>query len=144
MKKILPTVDAASVVNLPRFDDTGSLVVAEAGDRIPFVLRRMFSVTGVPAGTKRGGHAHRRCHQLMICAAGAVNVVVADELRTRTIALDAPDKALHVPPGLWVEQTYRDPATVLTVLCDRPYEADDYIRDVKAFASWRQENLAES
>jgi hypothetical protein len=52
--------------------------------------------------------------------------------------LDTPQKALHIPPGLWAEQIYRDPATLLLVLCDRLYEAEDYIRDMEAFIAWRR------
>ena len=86
----------------------------------------------------RGHHAHRQCHQLLICPIGVVSVVIADGSSSRTITLDTPEKALHIPPGLWAEEIYRDPTTVLLVLCDRPYEPEDYIRDMAAYRAWRQ------
>jgi dTDP-4-dehydrorhamnose 3,5-epimerase-like enzyme len=135
---LLPTVDAAMVLTLSRIDDDCALVIAEAKKHVPFDIRRVFFVTAVAAGEMRGHHAHRRCHQLLVCPAGAVSVRLSDGAANRIVELDAPQKALHIPPGLWAEQTYRDPATVLLVLCDRPYEAEDYIRDVAGFVAWRR------
>jgi dTDP-4-dehydrorhamnose 3,5-epimerase-like enzyme len=138
MKHTLPTVDSAIVINLPKINDDCALVIAEAKKHVPFDINRIFFVSGVPAGSMRGHHAHRQCHQLLICPIGVVSVVIADGSSSRTITLDTPEKALHIPPGLWAEEIYRDPTTVLLVLCDRPYEPEDYIRDMAAYRAWRQ------
>jgi dTDP-4-dehydrorhamnose 3,5-epimerase-like enzyme len=123
---------------LSKIDDDCVLVIAEAKKHVPFEMRRIFFVTGVAAGQTRGRHAHRRCHQLLVCPAGAVSVRLTDGSASRTVELDTPQKALHIPPGLWAEQIYRDPATLLLVLCDRVYEAEDYIRGMEAFIDWRR------
>jgi dTDP-4-dehydrorhamnose 3,5-epimerase-like enzyme len=138
MTTILPRIDAATLVELPRINDDCVLIIAEAKKHVPFDLRRVFFVTGVAAGEMRGHHAHRRCHQLLICPSGAVRIRITDGAASRTVELDTPQKALHIPPGLWAEQIYRDPATLLLVLCDRLYEAEDYIRDMEAFIAWRR------
>jgi dTDP-4-dehydrorhamnose 3,5-epimerase-like enzyme len=138
MTPALPTVGSAAVIGLPKIDDDCVLVIAEAKKHVPFEMRRIFFVTGVAAGETRGRHAHRQCHQLLICPTGAISVRITDGSSSRTFALDTPEKALHIPPGLWAEQTYRDPASVLLVLCDRPYEVEDYIRDMDAFVAWRR------
>ena len=43
---------------------------------------------------------------------------------------------LLVPPGIWASEKYVDNAAVLMVLCDRGYEADDYIRDYNDFKNF--------
>lgn len=139
MKTLLPTVNAATILALSRIVDDCDLVIAEAKKHVPFDVRRVFFVTGVAAGEMRGHHAHRRCHQLLVCPAGAVSVRLTDGAASRIIELDAPQKALHIPPGIWAEQIYRDPATLLLVLCDRLYEAEDYIRDMASFVVWRRD-----
>ena len=59
----------------------------------------------------------------------------------REAALE-PSESLLVPPGLWSEREYVDADTVLLILCDRPYEADDYIRDYGDFLAWRSDRAA--
>ena len=51
--------------------------------------------------------------------------------------LDSPDVGLWIPPSLWGEQRYLSNPVGLMVLCDRPYEADDYIRDYDAYIRYR-------
>ena len=87
---------------------------------------------------KRGRHAHRLCSQFMICVSGAVDVVCEDGTNKNTFALERRDHALLVPPGLWNTVQFRHNESVLIVLCDRIYEADDYIRDYSEFLSFRE------
>jgi hypothetical protein len=73
----------------------------------------------------------------MICLTGAVNIVCQDGTKQKTFVLDRRDLALLVPPGLWNTVEFRQTGSVLVVLCDRLYEADDYIRDYNQFLSFR-------
>ena len=43
-----------------------------------------------------------------------------------------------MPPGLWNTVQFRQNESVLIVLCDRIYEADDYIQDYSEFLSFRE------
>jgi dTDP-4-dehydrorhamnose 3,5-epimerase-like enzyme len=90
------------------------------------------------AGAKRGRHAHRLCSQFMICVSGAVDVVCEDGSNKNTFALNRRNQALLVPPGLWNTVEFRQNQSVLIVLCDRVYEAHDYIRDYAEFLSIRE------
>ena len=64
-----------------------------SGAHIPFAPRRYFMVFDVPGKDVRGEHAHRRCHQFLVCARGSVSVVVDDGTASEEIALDVPTSA---------------------------------------------------
>lgn len=131
-------IEETRVVELPRHTRAdGEVVVADAAAQVPFRIQRMFVLTA-PAGAKRGHHAHRLCSQFMICVNGAVNVVCEDGSEQRTFTLDRRNLALLVPPGIWNTVNFRDDASVVAVLCDRPYEDHDYIRDYAEFLSFRE------
>lgn len=110
----------------------GALNALEFTD-LPFAVRRLFVVSGVPAGTSRGNHAHRSCRQLMIAVAGRVDVTVADGTATETITLDDPQTGLLVEPLVWAGETYASPGAVLAVLCSEPYDAAEYVNDYEEF-----------
>lgn len=122
-------------IELPRHArDDGEVVVAETPASVPFVIARLF-VLRAPVGAARGDHAHKLCSQFMICSNGAVDIVLDDGADTETFRLDRSSQALLVPPMIWNTVVFRAPETVVSVLCDRPYEADDYVRDHQDFVS---------
>jgi len=129
-------VKGASLVRLTRADDLrGSLVAADFDGGLPFVPRRFFTVFGVPSKDVRGAHAHRECHQLLICVQGRVNAVVDDGSSRQEIVLDRPEVGLHVSPMVWGTQYRYSQDAALLVLASHPYDAADYIRDHETFLS---------
>ena len=130
-------VSSVRLIELPCFQrEDGDLVVAETATQVPFAIQRMF-ILRAPAGAHRGQHAHRLCSQFMMCVSGAVDVVCDDGREQRTFALDRGNVALLVPPTIWSTVIFREKGSVLAVLCDRPYEENDYIRDSAAFLAFR-------
>ena len=128
----------ARLIELPRHARAdGEVIVVESATQVPFRIERMFALVA-PAGTKRGRHAHRRCSQFMICVGGSVDVACEDGNNKNTFALNRRSQALLMPPGLWNTVEFRQNESVLIVLCDRVYEADDYIRDYAEFLSFRE------
>jgi UDP-2-acetamido-3-amino-2,3-dideoxy-glucuronate N-acetyltransferase len=102
-------------------------------DSVPFAPRRWFFVYGVPGREVRGEHAHRVCHQFLICVAGSVNVAVDDGSQRAEVTLEGPTKGIYVPPMVWASQFGYDEGAVLLVLASHPYDPDDYIREYDAF-----------
>lgn len=138
-RSALNGVDDVRLIELPRFArDDGVVVVAEAGAQVPFTIARMFTVIA-PSGARRGNHAHRRCTQFMFCAHGAVEVICDDSQARQSFVLDRCNLALYVPPTIWNTIVYREAGSVLTVLCDRPFEEPDYLRTYDAFMAYRKE-----
>lgn len=114
-------------------DLRGSLAAAEYPAQLPFIPKRCFFVFDVPGKDVRGEHAHRQCHQVLICARGSVSVLVDDGAHSEEIRLDHPGVGLHVPPMVWAVQYKYSADALLLVLASDPYDPDDYIRDYEAF-----------
>ncbi len=119
-------------------EDNGELAVFEESiSRIPFTIKRIFNVRS-EKGSVRGKHAHRLCSQILICSNGSIEVTCDDSISKEIFILDKPNHGLLVSPGIWAEQKYIKHNTTMTVICDRPYECEDYISeyaDFRIFAS---------
>ena len=120
-------------------ENNGDLVVIE-GNIIPFNISRVFTVRA-SKGSVRGEHAHRHCSQLLICTNGAVEVKCNDTRTTEIYVLDKPNFGLFIPPGIWADQKYLENNTILTVLCDRPFEEADYLRNYEDFKLFSKQNI---
>lgn len=114
-------------------DIRGSLTVGNFGVEVPFIPARYFMVYRVPSRETRGEHAHRACHQFLLCVAGSVRVL-ADRGDSRIdVLLDSPEKGLHLPPMTWGTQYEYSADAVLLVFASHPYDPADYIRDYGEF-----------
>ena len=114
-------------------DLRGTLSAGEFPREIPFVPKRYFIVFDVPGQDVRGEHAHRQCHQFMVCARGSVTVLVDDGTTSEEIPLNTPNLGLYVPPKIWAVQYKYSPDALLLVFASDPYDPDDYIRDYDDF-----------
>lgn len=135
---VFATLSDVRRIELPcHVRDDGELVVVEEGKAIPFPVLRTFTVRA-PAAAVRGRHAHRRCAQFFMCVHGSIEVECDDGEQVTKFALDSGHVGLLVPPTIWASQMYLVAGAVLSVLCDRHYEEDDYIRDYETFRTWRK------
>jgi UDP-2-acetamido-3-amino-2,3-dideoxy-glucuronate N-acetyltransferase len=114
-------------------DFRGSLTYGEYDKLLPFIPLRYFFVFDVPSREIRGEHAHRECHQFLVCLKGSCSVVVDDGNNRAEILLDRPNLGLHVPPMTWTIEYKYSADAVLMVLASDTYQAQDYIRDYDAF-----------
>lgn len=110
----------------------GLMVIAEGLKNIPFEIKRVFIIKA-GNGDVRGLHAHRECSQLLICSDGEVEIRCTDGEWEKIFLLNEPSTALLIPSGIWAQQTYLQQSNTLTVLCDLPYDEDDYIRDFEQY-----------
>jgi len=116
-------------------DLRGSLTAGEFPAQIPFIPRRYFMVFDVLGKEIRGEHAHRRCHQFLVCLRGSVALVVDDGKNSEEILLDHPTVGVHVPPMVWAVQYRYSADALLLVFASDPYDPEDYIRDYDEFLS---------
>ena len=132
------SLDDVNLIVFPSFaDETGELVPVEANTGLPIDIARVFTVRATDAGARRGQHAHRVCNQVVLCVAGSADVVCDDGTRTRQFRLSEMSTGVFIPASIWAEQIYLEPQSCLMVLCDRPYEEEDYIRDYAGFLEFR-------
>ena len=124
---------ARALVMLRVADIRGSLTVGEFARSVPFEPKRYFLVFDVPSVETRGEHAHRECHQFLICVRGKVTVVADDGTHRQQFLLDRPDRAVYLPPMTWGTQYKYSADAVLLVFASHYYDSNDYIRDYDEF-----------
>jgi len=133
-----PSALAVPGVYVHRFEEfsdlRGRLVAGELpNDFAPFVPQRWFLVSDVPSREVRGEHAHRVCHEFLVCVAGSVMVAADDGHRRDQLLLDGPAVGVYVPPLIWTSQFRNERDTVRLVRASHAYDPDDYIRDYDEF-----------
>jgi UDP-2-acetamido-3-amino-2,3-dideoxy-glucuronate N-acetyltransferase len=135
--KVLTTPTAVRGVDIYRFpwvqDPRGSLTVGEFESEFPFRPKRYFIVSGVPSGEIRGEHAHKLCHQFLICAYGQCSVTVDDGATRLEVQLSKPNIGIYVPPMIWGRQWQYSADAALLVFASELYDPNDYIREYDAF-----------
>jgi dTDP-4-dehydrorhamnose 3,5-epimerase-like enzyme len=130
------TVDDCKLTELPRVaDPRGNLTSIEAGEHVPFEIRRVYYLYDVPGGQTRGGHAHRRLQQLIVAMAGSFDVVLDDGENRRTVSLNRSYYGLYVPTMIWRELVNFSSGSVCTVLASEHFEEADYFRDYDEFVA---------
>jgi len=135
--QVAPTgVAGVSIHQFPYVKDMrGDLTVAQIERDLPFMPKRFFMVFDVPSREIRGEHAHRTCHQFLICTHGSCTVMVDDGSERQEFVLDSPMVGIHVPPMVWSTQYKYSADAVLLVFASELYDSEDYIREYRQFRS---------
>lgn len=110
-------------------DGRGSLAAVEAMVDVPFAIRRVYYLFGVPPGSARGFHAHRTLEQLAVAVSGSCTFRLEDGKREEEVRLCRPDVGLHIGSMVWREMRDFSADCVLMVLASDLYDEADYIRD---------------
>lgn len=119
-------------------DLRGHLSFVELEKDLPFVPKRCFWVFDVPSEEVRGEHAHKKCHQFLVCIAGHVTVILDDGEKRAEIKLDTSQRGLHIQPGVWGIQYKYSNNAVLLVFASHAYDPDDYIRNYVEFKAYKK------
>lgn len=129
-EKQRPSVYDCSVIELPKIETVGGNITPVHGNiNVPFDIKRVFYSYDIPGGESRGAHAHRECHQFLVAASGAYEVLLDDGVNRRTVLLNRPFFGLHVPPGIWTSEQAFSSGSICLVLASHGYTEEDYIRD---------------
>ncbi len=116
-------------------DNRGVLTFSEVNSEIPFPVKRIFWITDIPQGAKRGGHAHMTCKEFLCCVSGSFNLVLKNMHETRTFFLDSSDKAVYIPEGVWCSLEDFAPDTVIMVAASEEYSREGYICDYDEYVA---------
>ena len=110
----------------------GLLGVAEFAG-MPFVPQRFFWLSAIKGDAIRADHAHRTCHQLLVCLAGSLTATittVANEVVVHTMSVG---NTIHLAPLNWLELSVFSADAVLGVLASEPYDQREYITERSEF-----------
>lgn len=121
--KTIPTVDA------------GELSFFEASRDVPFEIKRIYYISKVPEGVRRGFHAHRKLKQLLFCPYGRIQLVLENEIGREEIELSDPSVGVLIDRPTWREMLWLQKDSVLCVAASEFYDSEDYIRDYALFKS---------
>lgn len=119
--KTIPTVGA------------GELSFFEATHDVPFEVKRLYYISKVPEGTRRGFHAHKKLKQLLFCPYGRIQLVLENKHGREEIELSDPSIGVVIEEPTWREMLWLQKDSVLCVAASDFYKVEDYIRDYKEF-----------
>lgn len=122
--KTIPTVDA------------GELSFFEANHDVGFDIKRIYYISKVPEGVRRGFHAHKELKQLLFCPYGKIQLILENELGREEIELCDPSIGVVIDRPTWREMLWLQKDSVLCVAASDYYKVDDYIRDYKDFIEY--------
>lgn len=119
--KTIPTVNA------------GELSFFEANHDIGFDIKRVYYISKVPEGVRRGFHAHKKLKQLLFCPYGKIQLILENELGREEIELSDPSIGVVIDRATWREMLWLQKESVLCVAASDYYSVEDYIRDYVEF-----------
>ena len=119
--KTIPTVNA------------GELSFFEATHDVDFDIKRIYYISKVPEGIRRGFHAHRKLKQLLFCPFGRIQLILENEWGREEIELSDPSIGVVIDKTTWREMLWLQKDSVLCVAASEFYDAEDYIRDYEEF-----------
>lgn len=130
----LKRIERCRTIDLPKVaDPRGNLTFIEAGEHVPFEIKRAYYLYDIPGGAERGGHAHKELQQLIIAMSGSFDVVLDDGYRTERLHLNRSYYGLHVGEMVWREMDNFSSGSVCLVLASTHYAESDYYRDYEEF-----------
>lgn len=117
-------------------EDNASLSVFQENESIPFNSKRSFTVI-TTKNSFRGDHAHKNCHQFLICLKGEIKVNVDDGTNQQVFIIkENDDYGIYIPPLIWASQSSIKDENILLVIASDLFKNSDYIRDKKEFLNY--------
>lgn len=119
--KTIPTVNA------------GELSFFESTHEVPFEIKRIYYISKVPEGVRRGFHAHKSLKQMLFCPYGRIQLILENNSGREEIELSDPSIAVLIDKPTWREMLWLQKDSVLCVAASDYYDAGDYIRDFEEY-----------
>lgn len=116
--------------------DAGELSFFEATHEIPFDIKRIYYISKVPEGIRRGFHAHKELKQLLFCPYGKIQLILENENGREEIELSDPSVGVFIDRCTWREMLWMEKNSVLCVAASDFYTEDDYIRNYEDFRQY--------
>ena len=111
----------------------GELSFFEGQKDIPFDIKRIYYISKVPEGKRRGFHAHKNLKQILFCPYGRIQLILENRNGREEIELSDPSIGVVITEPTWREMLWLQKDSVLCVAASDYYYEDDYIRDHEQF-----------
>lgn len=121
----------------------GELVFIEGFHDIPFEIKRIYYIYGVPRDGRRGFHSHKNLRQVLVSIHGSCKILLDNGLEKETVELNSPERGLLLTENIWREMYDFSSDAVLLALASEHYDESDYIRDYDEFLKSLQEMESE-
>ncbi len=129
-----------SIIDIGKIQNrAGNISVIESTEQLPFEIKRIFYLYDIPGGESRGAHAHKACHQFLVAASGAFEVLLDDSKTKRLVQLNRPYVGLHIPPSIWASEINFSSGSICMVFASHVYNEQDYLRQYDDFLKFRSE-----
>lgn len=132
------TIVGCKIVRIKTFPtvNAGELSFFEANHDIKFDIKRVYYISKVPEGIRRGFHAHKTLKQLLFCPYGKIQLILENELGREEIELSDPSIGVIIDQPTWREMLWLKKNSVLCVAASDYYDVEDYIRDYNLFKEY--------
>lgn len=116
--------------------NAGELSFFEGAHDILFDIKRIYYISKVPEGVRRGFHAHKKLKQLLFCPYGRIQLILENNNGREEIELSDPSMGVVIEECTWREMLWLQKDSVLCVAASDYYEVEDYIRDYDEFREY--------
>ena len=106
-------------------DQRGTLMAFEQAAPLPFEPKRAFLIDDVPEGQVRAEHAVS-CDEFFVLLTGRCRITLRSQTKQDVFDLDAPQRGLFVPAGIWLKLDQFENDTSLLVFASRRYGETQY------------------
>ena len=137
----MDTLNFLTLVESKTYSDIrGVLNAIELPERSIFECKRIYYISGVPSNSIRGAHAHKNLKQVFFAVSGSFTLYVTDGKNFDKVRISAQSSGYFLPNGYWRELTEFDPNTVCVVLASEHFDESDYIHEMNAYLTWKNQN----
>ena len=123
-------IENCRIIDFPKIHDPrGNLTFIEGIAHVPFDIKRIYYLYDVPGGAERGGHAHKKLHQVIIAISGSFDITISDGTVSKKFHLNCSYFGLYLCPMMWRELDNFSSGSVCLVLASEVYSESDYLRN---------------
>lgn len=113
--------------------DDGAVETESLATVIGFESLRIFWLSGIPPGQRRGNHAHRESILATFVLTGKCSLTLDDGHERQSVVLIGSGPGLVIGPWIWHDLYDFAPGTSVAVVASTRYDEREYIRDYDTF-----------
>lgn len=134
-------IAGCKIINIKTIPTTnsGELSFFEGMHDVPFEIKRIYYISKVPEGIRRGFHAHKQLKQLLFCPYGSIQLVIDNGISRDEITLCDPSIGVVIEQPVWREMLWLQKNSVLCVAASDFYSEEDYVRNYDVFLQYVKE-----